>query len=577
MAPLGTTTPRAGILRALGYAVVTVAAIGFLTWAVDRMVDRGGPRSVEPGEPMVPSERPTESVREGSVRALAPGDVLPASAEPRVLTASVPEPRPAVAGDDDLDVWGGVPLSVVDRAGQPIAGAVANAVGYRLWPVPRTDANGFVVVETDRRPGQVSVQALGHAQVTVDVPAEIEGPLLVVLERRHGLRVRLVTRQPEWLERLFLGLASPDPLFRQRQENRLLAHEAGWLPALETSSADGSLAIYEVGADGVVEIDGLRSASSIEMSVLDCYGHVLHTEPLPVRADVGLQEVVVVVPGAPRDWSGSVVDSEGRPLSGMTVHIDAPLFSIGGAGIGPQCAEARTETDADGRFELERIWVSSGNVWVLSPRSALTPQQHPARQEWHDVRFDRWRELELTSSRSFEVIVRDEAGTRVQASITVEGSQDGLVAAVEPLARGHFRVDGATLGPCLVRASVAGLEYEGTIEPDETELVITTPVHGSLDVTVVTSPQAVPCSSFYVCVRDLTDGNELGKATSEPSPGSSTFVKWTLLAPGDYEAWLETRELDAQTHELRRERLSPKVLVTIVAGGRAATTLAIDS
>lgn len=248
-----------------------------------------------------------------------------------------------------------LPLVVVDRAGAPVAGAVASSAAEAVLSEP-TDAAGRTTLSLSEADAKVFVAALGYARATLDVPAAGESPLVATLDPGTLLSVRVVgpDGKPATGARLRGESGSRYGIFEGQSscddDDYVGVSKASMLAAMSNDSA--CTVVWALDADGRVELPGVRAGAPLSFAAIDAAGALLDEAKVELRPGER-REVALRVDRAPRVAAGRVVDREGRPVAGASVTLKA----------GEEFADS-VATDAEGRFRFAAVYSESTTLEI---------------------------------------------------------------------------------------------------------------------------------------------------------------------------------------------------------------------
>lgn len=340
-------------------------------------------------------------------------------------------------------------LRILDPAGHPAAEVVV-LVGSRLWPVAQTDTMGRVVLPThsDAPTELMLLAASGDRRRLVLEPTTAGDELSISLDRR---------------QRGVGFLLDPD-------ERPIVGGQVALTPAaagIEPSRVD-----FDRPGNARSDAEGRFLLDPLPSETFDLHARAPGFAPITLRGLEPTGETseielgtLILAPGV--TLAGRVVDPEGRPLVGATIHVDRdttthPGIDRRGTEPAPDHHPA-AETDADGRFVLadlgadERVDLRAHQagymaVWLEGVAAPAT-----------DLRFV----LEPTARVRGTVVDADGqslVGARVTVASrpTVPGSGGRLVMgrAIEreatTLAEGDFEVIDVPPGEATIRAMAEG-------------------------------------------------------------------------------------------------------------------------
>jgi len=253
---------------------------------------------------------------------------------------------------------------VVDEAGAPVEGACVEAWPQQAAQSPLTDhsdANGSFEVQ-GLGPGEhrLRVRASGwHPVEQAGIAASTTG-LRLVLRRQFGVRVRVAAQNGAVLRSYQLAIRR-------------------WFP-----ETPGQLAAAVEVPEQRVRLDGTIDHAVVPAlpkgwfcAQIDADGFArTFSEPFdntaPIDAANDRQIVVVMTTGG--SLRGRVVDEQGLPIAGATVHTDpdgllpdSPFVRLLGGALPDRATAARATTGTDGAFHLVRLSFANYQLRVEHP------------------------------------------------------------------------------------------------------------------------------------------------------------------------------------------------------------------
>ncbi len=220
--------------------------------------------------------------------------------------------------------------------------------------------------------------------------------------------------------------------------------------------------------------------------------------------------------------------ANGRPIAGARIRV----------GDGP---DATGQTDADGRFTIERI--PSGGHTITADADGYAPK----RVGWAtvDAAFFQQYDVTLSAAREFEgrVVDADDqplGDVKVRLSNVVgldgRGYPPGAQSSVTTDANGHFHFDGIPQGIVQLACRKTGYYYNPVLnvhEVDGKPLTLQMIRTGEVRVSVVDA-KGKPITSRFIVELEPKGGSRIGSWSGSSNVGADGTVIFQGVPPGDY-------------------------------------------
>jgi hypothetical protein len=293
---------------------------------------------------------------------------------------------------------------------------------------------------------RVRVAAPGFEVATADVPAESAGPVRVSLVRGS----QLVVSVPSAAGEMAVRVDSDTTMFagRDGRFDDALAAAQSPFPFESTYGEGGrTTALFRVGGDGTLAIDGLREHVRLRVALVDALGAVAARAETELRAR---ERVTVELKPlrAPRTVKARFALPGGEPASGAAVRV---------AAADEDGVPVDLVADDDGGIEIAGVCAEKVRALVQHPGfapavSALAPAE--GRPE---------AVVTLTRGRAVRVLVEDASGKPVEDAVVEalctefdEWGCGGVTVAAASCGRGVYELEGLPAGVCVVSAAGGG-------------------------------------------------------------------------------------------------------------------------
>ncbi|MGK0220452.1 MAG: hypothetical protein ACI9HE_003963, partial [Planctomycetota bacterium] len=426
---------------------------------------------------------------------------------------------------------------VVDQAGIPISGAVAQQVGA-LSANTATDGEGRGVVELLKEGEPVLlVDAAGFLTSRHEIGS---GWAKVVLEPAAHLALRVLDSGGEPL---------PDLLIKAHATERLFAEGAAYKPgeldqvAMAGRSHEGLLenafGSFYLSEDGLLDLFGVAAARPIRVEVYDRLSQLIATHEVMPLSTGEMRPVDVIVPDALRSLQARVGDSAGELLVGATVSISAQKRKGGDT----------QDTGADGLAHFKGLGADRVRVEV-SMRGFAT-QVHA---DYVLPPPGRVADFSLERGLSLEIVVQDTAGQLVAGGrLSARGTEQVSVRGL-PLFGAEQKLEDLGAGAQRIKLYLGGMLYEQSVDAADGRVVFLVPLQGLLAVSWKL-PQSDGSSAYRITVQPVgEDGKLLERRQGRKDDGtgrnrsvhtisgatSSEGSTELVLTPGDWIVVLES-------------------------------------
>jgi hypothetical protein len=460
-------------------------------------------------------------------------------------------------GDVEIPAGRRVRFRVSDSAGTPVIGALARLARGEVDPATRTDERGIGTILVPPDVTSMTVGALRHEAVEVQIPDPVPDPVPVVLPSAAGLEILVLSNDQTPAKsvqvrvsaqvRHMWGIAGTpfsDPI----------SVAAGAAPLVSGSSGDlGSSSGFEVPPDGRVIVSGLRPGVPLTVAVLDKLEHELARATATLSA-AEWKTMELRLTATARSLTGRVRNAAGEPIAGARVssHSDPEFAGSRCQGFSPVAAT----TDASGRFVLNGIF--GGPMHLAVDKKGWVPLVR------RDFPTPEGRELDLVLETGFTLTVNvaEADGTPIR-DLSISASTPGYPAAWCQENKGpgtYVFADFPKYMTATISTQWAAKTWTRTVQVNaDTVETITMPAAGKLEVDYA----AIEGEAFIVELRapDLKPGFRPNWLFEVGAPASPRKFVASPVLPGDYEAALfQVRPRDDGT------LAAPLVPVTIRAG-----------
>jgi hypothetical protein len=445
---------------------------------------------------------------------------------------------PLVERDGTVEVM----LRVVDDDGHPVAGACSAIAADAPSSLPtdgagRTTLRGVV-------PGLtvLCTHAVGFAQARTPVPSELNGELLIALERAATLEVRfegpdgsLARHLAAWV------IAAEHPLQQEQPCSWNAWARSGASPTRLLPDAGVGIVALRANADtdGRVVFNAVKPHLPLRIRVESRFGTVdLHEQDVPPLAAGERRTVAVRMPRAPRRLVVRALDEQDRPLAGTRVVV---TWLPPGEGPGRSNSQSRT-AEPDGTCVFEDVYAEALDLGV--EKAGYVP--------FHDHHFpvldDQRVDVRLRPGLDLRVVVEDAAGRRQKAETLFVLLDSGAYLFAEEVAPGEYLLRSLPDEPVRVQAQVSGSYVERTHDPRAGALTITLPRSGTVVATVALRLGDSGGADVALWLEPIGDGGLQRRVTAVPSDPSVAPVEVRVdsVLPGRYRALLRTNDVQAR-------------------------------
>jgi hypothetical protein len=267
-------------------------------------------------------------------------------------------------GDVEIGAVRDLVFRVQDAESRPVAGAVASIPATWSKSEP-TAEDGRAAIKTDSNKRELRVGKLGYATAVVQLPESLPTTLDVRLERGNQLTidVKLPNGNPISSSSAVLVLRSDTPMFTgvDGMSEEMFARTGASEAIEEHSVSTGSSWIKYAIEQGRVVVGGLRAGATFAVELRGWKLNDLLVEDFVVMPASGTKELALKAPRLPQVFVGAVRAVDGKPVAEAAGALFLP-------GVADRRVPAEFQTDAEGRFSVDDLFVDTVGIWIEKSR-----------------------------------------------------------------------------------------------------------------------------------------------------------------------------------------------------------------
>ncbi len=454
-----------------------------------------------------------------------------------------------------------VAFVVRDTERRPVAGAVASIGENVTSKSAPTDQDGHGTMALSVGDVHMNVAALGYATARVAIPSEADAPIEVTLDTSNVLVVSVHDAAGAVPPGVQIRIGLSGKTYKDGSDFPDSAQIAAGASGVASGMSDGSHTVLLMNPDakGTVQLSNLQTASKFSVSAVDAIGGRLDSTEVVVP-ERGTHTVTLTVTQKPRIVRGWVRDEAGRPLANASIMIFTE----------PSLA-TRSESAADGRFELDRIYSDAASVRV--EKAGYVPLD---RKDWRVPIGDEETTFVMKAGRDVVLSVLDARG-RPQAGVGVSVTVDdpdpaaggaGSFPFGETSESGAFDFKNLPLGAVTFHADYAGRSFSLKHQTAGPVAKLSVPCAGSVE---VRWEFAMPDESFnYLILTPVGSEGAPVRTYLAAKALASKSTRLRAVLPGRYTV---TTESEPVSHDKARRPVSAPQTIDVSADEVVRVTL----
>jgi len=453
-------------------------------------------------------------------------------------------------------------LVVRDEAKDPIQGAVAGTDSSSPFSPPTNEEGRTVLHNVVLGLSTIVVYCVGYEVTTVDIPSEPQEEVEVTMRGCALLEIQFRSPDGSVAPMVCARLAANRLPFRDERSSAqavMAFHESG-CSLFRTGWTDDNTSVVRANGyrEGRVIFNDLVPGIPFHLRVDGGFGTTIQEQDIdPLRPGEHRKTEITLV-AEPRTLRGRVLNEAGEPLPHATVAVghrppDYPPRDGVSSSIG-------FPAEDDGSFVFKNIY---------SPTVALIIDAYgyaPFRDEQYPVPLGMQQaDIRLSKGREVTVIVEDEGGKPMLASVSVALSRDATALGFGMAGRkGAYILRGLPDEVVTIEANVHDVVYTQTHDPLVPELRMTVPVLGDVEVLLHRFGDLELDEMCGVWILPQGGSHLVRRYAEIPAdPSGSMHIPGVL--PGSYELVLQ-RWLGGFFPDARFEEMSARIRILVGPG-----------